>query len=115
MFQFIVEYIFQRKRRSDAARFVFSNYWDFPVCALIGLAVLVWVGSLFIYHMRLIFQGRTTNEDIKGMYYGGTPFEQGDGIRSLKTVCFSSPPGSVVSHCVARKYITHLNAPPEVH
>ena len=110
--QFIVEYILQRKQRNCAAKYMFSTYWDFILYALIGTLIAIWICSLCIYHIQLLRQGRTTNEDMKGLYVGGTPFSLGKGRQYILHTFFSSPPASMVSHCVRRHYITSLNTPP---
>ena len=41
-----------------------------PVLLFVVCVVLCLVGSLFVYHMYLVKVGRTTNEDLKGIYHG---------------------------------------------
>ena len=46
------------------------HYFVMPVLLFVVSVVLCLVGSLFVYHMYLVKVGRTTNEDLKGIYHG---------------------------------------------
>jgi hypothetical protein len=49
------------------------HYFVLPVLLFVMSVVLALVGSLFVYHMYLMKVGRTTNEDLKGVYHSPQP------------------------------------------
>ena len=83
--------------RADAVRFMFAHYWDVALCALVGAAAALWLGTLGAYHARLLARGTTTNEDLKGLYPHGTPFALGSGMRYCAAVLLTPLPPSFLA------------------
>ncbi|SPJ11937.1 palmitoyltransferase, putative [Plasmodium sp. DRC-Itaito] len=63
--------------------------------------------NLFVYHLQMVLQNKTTYEDIQGLYSGNNPFDEGKFI-NLKKFLFTPVDKMQVEWKDIVKNITHL-------
>ncbi len=76
----------------DALEFGIRQRTGAACMALFSLLVLISVLPLVVYHMQLISQGLTTNEQVRNRYQGRSPYQRPFCESLSRTFCMRLPP-----------------------